>query len=330
MDLLNRYLNAVAILLPRRERDDIVSEIRETLLSQIEERQGELKRVLSTDDVVALIKDYGHPLAVAGQYRTSRSLIGPALQPFYVLALQTTLGIALLAHVIWASVALALGETPGRVVSFLLSSGWIVGMYLVGACTFSLWILDRLGAVLQRRGVGRWLSRAWTPRHLPPASAQNVGAWARALYELLFLAMVFLWAVGAGLWPAFQPAAPTGELVWLTPAWTRFGQLMIAVALAQVLILAAGAVRPDWVRVRTVGDAAVKLAALGAVGWFVSQRPWFDVSALPPTVGEATSASLDAAIVVGFIPLAVLAATGLALDIARLVQSAPTPAGRRG
>jgi hypothetical protein len=317
MDLLNRYLSAVAILLPRPERADITAEIRETLLSQIEERQGELKRVLSTDDVVALLKDYGHPLAVAGRYRTPRPLIGAGLQPFYALALQVTLGVALLAHLIWAGLALALGETPGRVINVLLSSGWIVGMYLIGVCTFSLWVLGLIGGALARLGVGRWLEATWTPRHLPPASALNaVGVWSRALYQLLFLAMVFLWAVAAGLWPALQPSAPDGELVWPAPI-----QLLIVVAFAQLLALAVGAARPDWARAGTIADALVKVAALAVVVWFVAAHPWFDVTALAPDRAADVSASLNAAIIVGFVPLAALALLGLVWDAARLLRS---------
>jgi hypothetical protein len=47
MDLLDRYLAAVAALLPKTQREDIVAELRDTLLNQMEEKEAELGRPLT-------------------------------------------------------------------------------------------------------------------------------------------------------------------------------------------------------------------------------------------------------------------------------------------
>ena len=42
MDLLDRYLAAVAALLPKAQREDIAAELRDILLTQMEEKEAEL------------------------------------------------------------------------------------------------------------------------------------------------------------------------------------------------------------------------------------------------------------------------------------------------
>ena len=44
MDMLDHYLDAVAAQLPRESRDDIIAELRDTLLSQIEDKEEALGR----------------------------------------------------------------------------------------------------------------------------------------------------------------------------------------------------------------------------------------------------------------------------------------------
>ena len=51
MDLVERYLAAVARELPEAQRDDIVAELRDILLSQFEEKEAELGRPLERPQV---------------------------------------------------------------------------------------------------------------------------------------------------------------------------------------------------------------------------------------------------------------------------------------
>jgi hypothetical protein len=47
MDVVEGYLRAVAALLPRAQRDDIVAELRDVILNRIEEREAGLGPRLS-------------------------------------------------------------------------------------------------------------------------------------------------------------------------------------------------------------------------------------------------------------------------------------------
>ena len=47
MEMIERYLQAVKFALPQAEREDIVKELRDSILSQIEEKEATLGRPLS-------------------------------------------------------------------------------------------------------------------------------------------------------------------------------------------------------------------------------------------------------------------------------------------
>ncbi len=55
MELIERYLQAVKFALPASQQDDIVKELRDSILSQIEEQESELGRRLSEGEQVELL-----------------------------------------------------------------------------------------------------------------------------------------------------------------------------------------------------------------------------------------------------------------------------------
>src|SRR4029450_6122703 len=88
MNLLDRYLDAVRNRLPRNQRDDIVAELRDILLSQIEAEETSRGRRLSDDEIAAILKRFGRPMTVAARYGASNYLLGPALYPAYLVCLK--------------------------------------------------------------------------------------------------------------------------------------------------------------------------------------------------------------------------------------------------
>ena len=96
MDLLERYLQAVRLFVPRRQYDDIVAEVSTNLVTRMEDLKKELGRPLSDEERVDVVRRNGHPVVVAGQYRGHERLIGPTLFPVYLNTLIAGLGITLL------------------------------------------------------------------------------------------------------------------------------------------------------------------------------------------------------------------------------------------
>jgi hypothetical protein len=117
MNLLNRYLQAVAKCLPGAGRDDIIAELRANILSQMEDREQEVGRPLTEDERADILRRYGNPTIIAGRYSAhnlglafGRQLIGPELFPFYktVLLINLVITVVVLA-VVMPIVARAIG-----------------------------------------------------------------------------------------------------------------------------------------------------------------------------------------------------------------------------
>ena len=87
MTVVDRYLTAVRIFLPRSAQRDIIAELSEDIHSRIEDREGTLGRPLTAAEQEAIVADFGHPALLAGRYGRRRCLIGPEIFPFYWLVL---------------------------------------------------------------------------------------------------------------------------------------------------------------------------------------------------------------------------------------------------
>ena len=106
MELIERYLQAVKFALPQEQRDDIIKELRDNILSQIEEKEAELGHPLSEDEQVELLKKLGSPMHLASRYRKQQHMIGATMFPIYWKVLKASLGLAFLVLVV-ASIATA-------------------------------------------------------------------------------------------------------------------------------------------------------------------------------------------------------------------------------
>ena len=91
MDLVERYLAAIRRNLPAKRADDIVAELADDVHSRREDRERQLGRPLSDEETSAMLRDFGHPLVIAGRYRQHQHLIGPQVFPFYLFVMKVVL-----------------------------------------------------------------------------------------------------------------------------------------------------------------------------------------------------------------------------------------------
>jgi hypothetical protein len=145
MQTLNRYLNAVAVLLPKARRAAVEAELGDTLLLRIEERQTELGRVLSETEIEALLKAHGRPLSIAACYQSHDPFIGPIVLPLYRLALRIGLGATLIAHLVLVGVAIASGGDSFSAIAGTIGSLVMSAVTLFGAMTLMALFFDRHG-----------------------------------------------------------------------------------------------------------------------------------------------------------------------------------------
>ncbi|NBB65950.1 hypothetical protein GVN18_42565 [Pseudomonas sp. ODNR1LW] len=145
MDLVERYLKAVAAQLPKETREDIVAELRDEIMGRIEALEAQLGRSPNDDEIEDLLRGVGHPLTVAARYRPGpQALIGPELYPWWMFAVKTALAVmvcvtllGLAARVLSGDVYL--GQAIGQGVASLFSGA----ISMIGVVTLAGFIIER-------------------------------------------------------------------------------------------------------------------------------------------------------------------------------------------
>ncbi len=87
MELIDRYMNAVAQALPESRRDEITRELRANILDKLEAIAEEQGREPTGAEVSAVLKALGHPQKVAGSFLSGQQLVSSELFPLYKRAL---------------------------------------------------------------------------------------------------------------------------------------------------------------------------------------------------------------------------------------------------
>jgi hypothetical protein len=198
MQRIDDYLNAVRFFLPRKQKDDILRELSENIRAQVADKEERLGRSLSREEEEELLKQYGHPMLFALRYRPEAAhLIGPAVFPFYWLALKIALLVIGFGYAANAVVQLSRG-TPVHWLGFFETAlpvfGWLTFMFAA------------LDFFILRYGLLEKLNARWNPRSLrtpvkQESRPETIFNWAgRAICTVWWLAGLRnpVWIFGPG------------------------------------------------------------------------------------------------------------------------------------
>jgi len=272
MELLDRYLQAVKKHLPWERQDDILAELRANLESQLEDREAEVGRPLTTAEAEAWLKEIGPPMQMAGRYQPQQYLIGPAVFPMYWYVLRLACGWALVIYSIvsavqilseptlgWGSVLAAILRMPWLLIS---TAAWIT---LVFAALEFMYSRYPQNFPIVTRHFGDW-----SPATLPPLdkrAAQGMKpSYAKAVAEVvfgfIFLAWLLLipnhpyviWGPGAN----YLQSSPFA----LTPVWVQFYWWVVGLNIVQLGWRCADLLSGAWQRPRPMQQIAIKLMGL--------------------------------------------------------------------
>lgn len=264
MDLLDRYLAAVAALLPKAERQDIVAELRDLLLSQMEEKEAQLGRPLGNGEREEVLRAFGHPIAVAGRFGTPRSVIGPELYPFYMFAVKGLLILSAAVTAIPIVIAMITGDEGGAAPAHFLSGFLTTALMMIGAATV-------VGAAIERGWIRLGRTLDWKVADLPRLDRRGGEGGSRfeASFELAATLLFILWWTGAVEAPWSASAARGGVMITGTPIWSTLYLPILGLALVQVASSLVGMIRLDWVRTRAALEIVGGLGglALAATLW---------------------------------------------------------------
>ncbi len=265
MKQLDRYLKTVGTFLPGGQKDDILKELMENILSKIEDKEAELGRPLTDAEQEDILRGYGNPLAVASRYGAEsgglvfgQQLISPALFPFYLKVLGLNLLVAL-AIVIGLTVALDLPS------SGLFSQLIILALLLSAVVTFAFVLLQRY----VNQHPERW--DLLDPEAMAAAEEQKAPRVSRldSMLEIVLLAIILALLSKALaspnlLFSPFQPAPVWYQLYWVLVLFPAVNMLQAAINL----------IRPNWTRFRLAIQAGIQLGLLVVIALLLVAGQW--------------------------------------------------------
>lgn len=258
MELLDRYLTAVAFWLPSAEGRDVTAELRDDIRSEIEAREEELGRALHDAEIEAILTRWGHPMRVAERYLPSRALIGPALLPVYTVVLQVFAGIFAGWLVILGGLA---AWSPDWSVGGDRLFDTLDGLFVTALCVFAV-VTALFAAVEHSTSRARRLDR-WTAAQLSrPADRRRISRTDAAI-ELAIGLAVLVWWTGIGTPPSWLRL---GDQVTIT--WAQLPALYAAITALMVGGVAISIVnvwKPRWTIQRLGLQMAIDSIALMVV-----------------------------------------------------------------
>ncbi len=305
-NLVDRYLAAVSRQLPEKQRADITEELRDLLLSQVEAKEDSLGRPLTTDETETLLKDFGHPMAVAGRYRKVQYLIGPDIFPFWWAGLKATLTILAGVYVVLLILSLAsdLAEVPGF-------------PNLSTAIFNAFGVVTLIAVAMEQLGLTKHLYR-WRPRGLPSAGIKLKSRFDAVVEAGMAIVFLFWW-FGVLHFQDWMPV-PNSVSIHLGPVFASLFWPIAAYAGMEVLVGLLAIVARSWVKTHAV--ASILRYAMGIVLFTVLLRAshWIDVIGHMPRPGALNSmeASFNTGMRIGILGAIATVVVLLSLDARRL------------
>ena len=310
MDMVERYLEAVAAQLSAEERDDIIAELRDLILSRVEAKEEALDRSLTDDEREAILKEIGHPLVVAARYRKGPdSLIGPELFPYWLYGVKAGLLILLVVSGIGLFIRLISGTADaGQDIAQAFHGFFGSGLTLIGALTLA-------GAIMEHYAIRpKWLTD-WRVKDLSAFGLSDPSWWGasvksasdrmgagsgpgmrpmwrtrtmrvhrnpgtEAAFSFLAVGLFVLWWVGLVHFPGLSVMRIDGDLVSVSPApiWAVLFVPILLYALGQMGIDLFTLIRPQAARMRAVLAILVAVAGLWLTWNIFEAGHWFTLS----------------------------------------------------
>lgn len=310
-DLIERYLGAIARQLPDGQKADVTAELRDVLLSQVEEEEERLGRPQTREELEALLIRFGHPLTVSGRYRQVQHLIGPEVFPFWWAAIKATLSVIL---GIWVVMAL-LVVIAGQPLALGLDAG---DGSLFGLLVFAFGMITLVCALIERFGKTSFLKK-WKPSQLPPPQGKAKSRFDRVV-EIGMGVVFILWWVEA---IEFRDFLPNYEMsVGLAPIWRDLYWPILAYAGFDVGTNLLGLCTPGAVFLNRATSLGRNLFGAGLVGVIYQAGHWVEVSwdAWTPNVAEQVQANFDTGMRIGIAATIVVFLALAAVDAWRIWQ----------
>ena len=242
MELIDRYLQSVKWMLPRKQQDDVIRELNDEILSRVEEKEDALGRPLSEDEQVALLKQMGHPMLVASRYRSQRYLINPTIFAIYWMVLRLILAVVFVAMAISAVAVAATGQGLGQALGIILR-------YPLAALSVFAWVTT-IFVILDIVQVKFDFFAKWDPRTLPKLTKTKPRhSMIESVVGLMLSTIFGVWWL-VGLKHQFWIFGPGYPVLHFGPVWQTIYPLFVVMVVFSVIRTSVDVARPGWERGR--------------------------------------------------------------------------------
>jgi len=311
MDLVERYIAAVKFWLPAKIRDDVAAELAEDIRCEIEEAERAKGRPLSEDEVAAILKARGAPLAIASRYQPQRHLIGPELFPLYVFILKIVAVISLLPPVLaWVSRGFIDHAAP---VPNLIASPF-------NSLLVSFAIVTLVFAVMEHKGIDLAGKKDWNPKSLRPVFDHNKIRRSDSIGEIIG-PMIGIGFFAAGYLSQTTYQFPQGGSITVAPEWIAFWQIIVGLALADIALGAVNLFKPYWSGPRVMVWLVLNLAKTAAFCWLFQSHLIRAITGVPPQVAAQFTLISDKAATYALPVTGVIAAILIAQALWRILRT---------
>jgi hypothetical protein len=243
MELIDRYLQSVKWMLPRKQQDDVIRELNDEILSRVEEKEDALGRPLTDDEQVALLKQMGHPMLVASRYRKHRYLIDPSIFAIYWIVLRLILAVVFVAMSAAAVAVAASGQGLGQALG-------VIFRYPLAALSVFAWVTT-IFVILDVIQVKCNFFAKWDPRTLPKLSkAKPKHSMLEDIVGLVLIAIFGVWWL-VGLKHQFWIFGPGVYAIHFGPVWQTVYPLFVVLVVFSIIRGSIDVARPGWERGRT-------------------------------------------------------------------------------
>lgn len=194
MNLIDRYMSAVAHYLPANRREEITRELRANILDRLEHMQEEMGRVASDKEVATVLQEMGHPQRVAIRFLPPEHLVSEGLFPQFKTVLYYILMVFFIIHLV--KVGAVFLNTDHFSFHYLLFGFTDTALLIFASITGIFYVLSN------PPGGKSWFTpyANWTPEQLPPVQR----SWQRISFveqaSELALNLFFLLVLHYSLW----------------------------------------------------------------------------------------------------------------------------------
>lgn len=260
MQLVERYLQAVKGYLPPAQQHDIIAELKDDLLSQIEEKEAGLQRALTDAEQKAFIKQSGHPMLVASRYLPQQHLIGPAMYPFWWTSQRIMLFVIAAVYGLLAGVHALSNANPFQafVQALIQATNSFVGtaLFYAAVITIVFWFFER-------NQVRFGFLANWDPAKLAPVKDKLQIKRSESLFEVVAETIFLLWWVGAISFATSFYHHGKAVPFQMSPAWEPFWWGIFAVSIGGIILAVANLLWPYWTRRRLLMGIVLNVVAIG-------------------------------------------------------------------